>query len=124
MSEPSTPTRSDDDLRNSTGEVQNKTGLNVKMIAINRSTDSQPTTPNSRRKDKKGGIRGLFSRKGKSSGKGTGKPAQVDGPTNFSHDVHATWDPVNGFTVNSISRYLEYLYCQSGRIYIVYPHDY
>jgi len=54
--------------------------------------------------------KGFFSRFGKREA----RKAQVDGPTNFSHDVHATWDPVNGFQIDNLPPAWKDLFKRSG----------
>jgi hypothetical protein len=72
-----------------------KTSLGVNMIPVkNSQANSLTPNPPPEKKKSQGLFSSLFGKKKEPH------VAQVAGPTNFSHDVHATWDPVNGFQVN------------------------
>ncbi|MDP2439761.1 MAG: hypothetical protein Q8P67_28760 [archaeon] len=46
--------------------------------------------------------------------KGRGGAAGSQGPTNFSHDMHATWDPVNGFQIDNLPQTWKELFRKAG----------
>ena len=39
---------------------------------------------------------------------------EISGPTNFSHDSHIGWDPVNGFDINNIPPEWKKLFKEAG----------
>jgi len=79
------------------------------MKAINRDTSASKSQPPPSAKKKKGLFGGLFGKKQNQS-----TQPQCAGPTNFSHDVHATWDPVNGFQIDNLPAAWKELFKRSG----------